>query len=74
MWCINLVMYAHGEQFMQGGVGRCTECYGYYQVGRLTCIDKTCSNNIMTFKNVVIHAMLHDDDDDVVADLFNALL
>jgi len=62
---------------MQGGVGRCTECYGYYQVGRLTCIDKTCSNNIMTFKNVVIHAMLHDDDDDdddVVADLFNALL
>ncbi len=43
-------------------------------VGRLTCIDKTCSNNIMTFKNVVIHAMLHDDDDDVVADLFNALL
>jgi len=24
---------------------RCTECYGFYQVGGLTCIDNTCSNN-----------------------------
>jgi len=41
-WCVSIVW---GAIHARCCCYRCTECFGFYQVGGLTCIDNTCSNN-----------------------------